>query len=87
MLKKEVDRAWRLVESAKDKEERARKIIQDLRGEIAHLTKIVDNGSTLSVNADNNVQKMIDEKDTLKRELAARSDALAEAEVAKDEAI
>ena len=80
MLKKEVDRAWRLVESAKDKEERARKIIQDLRGEIAHLTKIVDNGSTLSVNADNNVQRMIDEKDELKQKLASSSDALAEAE-------
>ncbi len=87
MLKKEADRAWRLVEACKDKEERARKVIQDLRGEIAHLTKIVDNGSTLSVNADNNVQKMIDKKDTLKRELAANSDALAEAEIAKDEAI
>ena len=87
LLKKEVDRAWKLVESAKDKEERARKIIQDLRGEIAHLTKIVDNGSTLSVNADNNVQKMIDEKDALKKELTIKVDQLADAESAKAEAL
>ena len=42
VLKKEVDRAWRLVEQAKEKEEKARKIIQDLKGEIAHLHKIVE---------------------------------------------
>merc|ERR1719487_1152465 len=40
ILKKEVDKAWKLVEKAKDKEENARKIIQDLKQEIAHLHKI-----------------------------------------------
>ena len=85
LLKKEVDRAWKLVETAKDKEDRARKIIQDLKGEIAHLTKIVEGGTSLSVSADNNVQKMIDEKDQLKRELGAKSEQLSEAESAKAE--
>jgi hypothetical protein len=42
VLKKEVDKAWRLVEQAKEKEEKARKIITDLKGEIAHLHKIVE---------------------------------------------
>ena len=44
LLKKEVDRAdyaWRLVETAKKKEDRARSIISDLRAEIAHLNQIV----------------------------------------------
>jgi hypothetical protein len=31
ILKKEVDKAWKLVEKAKDKEEKARIIIGDLR--------------------------------------------------------
>lgn len=69
LLKKEVDRAWKLVETAKDKEERARKIILDLRAEIAHLTKIVEGGTSLSVSAENNVQKMLQEKDDLKKAL------------------
>jgi hypothetical protein len=42
ILRKEVDKAWKLVEQAKEKEEKARKIIQDLRNEIAHLNKIVE---------------------------------------------
>ena len=74
LLKKEVDRAWRLVETAKDMEEKARRIIQDLRAEIAHLTKIVEGGTSLSVSADNNVQKMIDEKENLKKQLEAKGE-------------
>ena len=35
LLKKEVDKAWRLVETAKEKEEKARKIIGELKSEIA----------------------------------------------------
>jgi hypothetical protein len=35
LLKKEVDKAWKLVEKAKDKEELARKLIEDSRAEIA----------------------------------------------------
>ena len=85
LLKKEVDRAWKLVETAKEKEERARKIIQDLRGEIAHLTKIVEGGTSLSVSADNNVQKMIDEKEALKKDLAQKAEQFADAEMAKAE--
>lgn len=71
------------METAKDKEDRARKIIQDLKGEIAHLTKIVEGGTSLSVSADNNVQKMIDEKDQLKHQLTAKAEQLADAEGAK----
>jgi len=85
LLKKEVDRAWKLVETAKDKEDRARKIIQDLKGEIAHLTKIVEGGTSLSVNADNNVQKMLDEKEALKRELTTKIEQLGDTEAAKAE--
>ena len=59
VLKKLVDRAWRLVEQAKDKEEKARKIIQDLKGEIAHLHKIVEQGSGLSFSQDNTVQQLM----------------------------
>ena len=48
-MRREVDKAWKLVEQAKEKEEKARKIITDLRSEIAHLNKIVESGSGLSI--------------------------------------
>jgi len=47
LLKKEVDKAWRLVETAKEKEEKARKIIGELKSEIAQLHKTVELGSGL----------------------------------------
>lgn len=81
LLKKEVDRAWKLVETAKEKEEKARKIILDLRAEIGHLTKIVEGGTSLSVSAENNVQKMLEEKDSLKKELAKKTEMVADLEV------
>mmetsp|Transcript_42290 Transcript_42290/g.30488 ORF Transcript_42290/g.30488 Transcript_42290/m.30488 type:complete len:138 (+) Transcript_42290:56-469(+) len=48
VLKKEVEKAWKLVEGAKEKEENARQIVRDLQSELAHLHKIVDQGSGLS---------------------------------------
>jgi chromosome segregation ATPase len=68
LLKKEVDKAWKLVDQAKDKEEKARKIIQDLRAEIAHLNKIVEQGSGLSIGQDNTVHNLMRQKDELKRD-------------------
>jgi len=41
-LKKEIEKTWKLVENAKEKEDRSRRIIQDLRGEVSHLHKIVE---------------------------------------------
>jgi uncharacterized protein YlaN (UPF0358 family) len=55
VLKREVDKAWKLVEVAKDKEEKARKLIHDLKNEIAHLHKIVEQGSGLAISQDNTV--------------------------------
>ena len=55
VLKKEVDKAWKLVEAAKEKEEKARRIIQDLKTEISHLHKIVEQGSGLAFTQDNTV--------------------------------
>jgi methylphosphotriester-DNA--protein-cysteine methyltransferase len=55
VLKKEVDKAWKLVEIAKEKVDKARKLIQDLKSEIAHLHKIVEQGSGLAISQDNTV--------------------------------
>ena len=42
VLRKEIEKMWNLVEAAKDKEAKARSIIQGLKDEIAKLHKIVE---------------------------------------------
>jgi hypothetical protein len=83
VLKKEVDKAWKLVEQAKEKEEKARKIIQDLKGEIAHLHKIVEQGSGLSFSQDNTVQSLMQAKEELKKELVNKTQLVLSLEEAK----
>lgn len=83
VLKREVDKAWKLVEQAKEKEEKARKIIQDLKGEIAHLHKIVEQGSGLTFNQDNNVQQMLQQKQALQQQLTQKQDQISELDLAK----
>lgn len=63
LLKKEVEKCWKLVETAKDKEEKARKIIGDLRTTIAELHKTVELGSGLHFSQDNTVQQLMQAKD------------------------
>lgn len=59
VLRKEIEKMWNLVEAAKDKEAKARSIIQGLKDEIAKLHKIVEQGSGLSLGQDNTVQKLV----------------------------
>ena len=74
ILRKEVEKTWKLVEQAKNNEEKARKIISDLKNEISHLSKIVDKGSGLNVGEDNSVAKMMEEKAKLENEIATKND-------------
>lgn len=68
------------MEQAKEKEEKARKIIQDLRSEIAHLNKIVEQGSGLSIGQDNTVHNLMRQKDELKKECDQKTDSINELE-------
>lgn len=83
ILRKEVDKAWKLVEQAKTNEEKARKIIGDLKNEISHLSKIVDKGSGLNVGEDNSVTKMMEEKAKLENEVAQKNDIISQLETQK----
>lgn len=85
ILQREVDRAWKLVEVAKEKEERARRIIQDLRAEIGCLNKVVEEGTGLSWSQDNNVQMLHQEKKDLKSQLASKVEAFTALENTKNE--
>lgn len=75
-----MDKAWKLVEQAKNNEEKARKIISDLKSEISHLSKIVDKGSGLNVGEDNSVTKMMAEKAALENDIAQKVDFIAQLE-------
>jgi chromosome segregation ATPase len=72
-----------LVEQAKEKEEKARKIIQDLRNEIAHLNKIVEQGSGLSIGQDNTVHNLMRQKDELNKEVAQKTETINDLETQK----
>lgn len=83
ILKREVDKAWKLVEKAKEKEENARKIITDLKQEIAHLHKIVQSGSGLSFSQDNAMQQVLNEKVMLKDQVKQKEELIVELETFK----
>lgn len=83
ILRREVEKAWKLVEQAKEKEEKARKIITDLRNEIAHLNKIVEQGSGLSIGQDNTVHNLMRQKDELKKDCDQKQETITELESQK----
>ena len=62
-LQTEVDKAWKLIEQAKDKDDKAKKMIIDLKEEISQLNKIVDQGSGLSMGHDQTVNDLLRSKD------------------------
>ena len=79
-MRKEVDRAWKLVETAKEREDKAKRIIQDLRTEVGCLNKIVEEGTGLSWSQDNNVQALHEQKKELKGQLDAKLEAFSQLE-------
>uniref|UniRef100_H2ZK27 Cilia- and flagella-associated protein 58 central coiled coil domain-containing protein n=1 Tax=Ciona savignyi TaxID=51511 RepID=H2ZK27_CIOSA len=48
-LKQELEKAWKMVDAATERETRARETIQSLKLEIANLTKLVEQGAGLSM--------------------------------------
>jgi chromosome segregation ATPase len=69
LLKKEIDKAWRMVDSAQEKEKRARDNVQKLKNEISNLTRLVDQGAGLSIGQENTVSELLKRKEELKMEI------------------
>lgn len=57
-----------MVDSAHDKESRARDTINQLKLEISNLTKLVEQGAGLSFGQDTNVQELVKMKDELTKQ-------------------
>ncbi|PAA46952.1 hypothetical protein BOX15_Mlig023212g2 [Macrostomum lignano] len=67
-LKKEIEKAWKMVDAAHDKEARARDTIQSLKLEIANLSKLVEQGAGLTSGQDQNVSELLEAKEELTKQ-------------------
>ena len=65
-----------MVDSAHDKESRARDTINQLKLEIANLTKLVEQGAGLSFGQDTNVQELVKMKEELTKQRDAQLDEI-----------
>jgi chromosome segregation ATPase len=61
-LRKEIEKAWHMVDSAHEKELRAKDTIQTLNREVARLTQLVEQGAGLTLGQETTVQDLIEEK-------------------------
>jgi len=89
-LKKEIEKAWKMVDAAHEKESRAKETIQQLKKEISNLAQLVEQGAGITVGQENTVRELIRVKDeltkdrdllhnqnnTLKQELNTRQDEI-----------
>ena len=70
-LRKEIEKAWKMVDSAHEKESRAKETIQELKKAVGRLTSHVEQGAGMSLGHEDNLQDLLDEK----REAARQRDA------------
>jgi len=64
-LKREIERAWKMVETSHEKEQRAKETIHNLKSEISKLGRLVEQGAGLSINQENMVNQLVQEKNDL----------------------
>jgi chromosome segregation ATPase len=67
-LKREIEKAWKMVDAAHDKEGRAKDTIGQLKTEIANLSRLVEQGAGLSIGQENTVNELMKVKNDLMRE-------------------
>merc|ERR1739848_158937 len=75
-LKQELDAAWKMVDTAHDKETRARETINALKSEINELSKLVEKGAGLSVGQESSVNQLIAERDQLREQSESQAEEL-----------
>lgn len=67
-LKKEIEKAWKLVDASHEKEAKAKETIQQLKLEISNLTRLVEQGSGLAVGEESTLNDLLKQKEELVRE-------------------
>ena len=64
-LQAEVDKAWKVVEANREKEAQAKDTIQQLKLEIANLTRLVEQGAGLNLGPEETVEELLRQKEEL----------------------
>ena len=67
-LKKEIEKAWKMVDASHEKEQRAKETIQQLKMEIANLSRLVEQGAGLTLGQENTVNELMKQKEELTQE-------------------
>mmetsp|Transcript_12291 Transcript_12291/g.30037 ORF Transcript_12291/g.30037 Transcript_12291/m.30037 type:complete len:870 (-) Transcript_12291:348-2957(-) len=67
-LKKEIEKAWKMVDASHEKEAKAKETIQALKMEIANLTRLVEQGSGLALGEESTLNDLLKQKEELVRE-------------------
>nr|XP_005303567.1 cilia- and flagella-associated protein 58 isoform X3 [Chrysemys picta bellii] len=67
-LKREIEKAWKMVDAAYDKEQKAKETILSLKEEIMNLTKLVEQGSGLSLGQEHNIRDLLRFKEEVTKE-------------------
>ncbi|CAM4831013.1 unnamed protein product [Rotaria magnacalcarata] len=67
-LRKEVEKAWKMVHAAHEKEQRAKETIQSLRIEINNLSKLVEQGAGFTMGQEQDVNDLMKARDELSQE-------------------
>ncbi|CAF1523801.1 unnamed protein product [Rotaria sp. Silwood1] len=67
-LRKEIEKAWKMVDAAHEKEQRAKETIQSLRIEINNLSKLVEQGAGINIGQEQDVNDLMKMRDELSQE-------------------
>ncbi|NXC44608.1 CFA58 protein, partial [Penelope pileata] len=67
-MKTELEKAWKMVDVAYEKEQKAKETIRSLQEEIARLTSLVEQGSELSVGQEYNIRDLLRHKEEVTKE-------------------
>ncbi|GMH32197.1 hypothetical protein BSKO_00031 [Bryopsis sp. KO-2023] len=67
-LKKEIEKAWKMVDASHEKEARAKETIQQLKMEISNLTRLVEQGAGLTLGEESTVNELLRQKEELMKE-------------------
>ncbi|KAM3835804.1 cilia- and flagella-associated protein 58 [Vipera latastei] len=67
-LKREIEKAWKMVDAAYEKEQKAKETIMSLKEEIVNLTKLVEQGSGLSLGQEHNLRELLKFKEEVTKE-------------------
>jgi len=71
-LKREIEKAWKMVDASHEKEARAKETITQLKTEIANLSRLVEQGAGLSMGQENTLNELMREKEELTSERDAQ---------------